>query len=95
MSQVEIISLNANNGESNKLTIQHNKQEQEQQQQQKYEQHRECVLCSLKIIQENLYAHYCSHYYEYPRCKFCDKLQNNPSSFVTHLATHTGWFNYS
>jgi hypothetical protein len=83
MLQVEKIELNAVNGELCELTPQQNQQQQQQ-------QHRECALCSLKIIQENLYAHYCSHYYENPRCKFCDRLQTNPSSFVTHLASHTG-----
>jgi Zn ribbon nucleic-acid-binding protein len=51
---------------------------------------RECVICKLNIQQENLSAHYSAHFYESPKCKFCDKMQNNPSSYVTHMSCHTG-----
>lgn len=52
---------------------------------------RECIICKLKIQQENLCAHYSAHFYESSKCKFCDKIQTNPSSFVTHMSCHTGW----
>jgi hypothetical protein len=53
---------------------------------------RQCTICEAKIHQDKLYEHMTTHFYENSKCRFCDKVFSNPSSFVTHTSSHSGWF---